>query len=215
MHCPSLPEQALRVWLGALHQLALADGDFDDDERQILADNLAEMQPEAEFDWHSLPAPESEDLVKHLAVDPLMPEQFLRTAIVVAMADGHLSNEELDLIKSWAAALGCSQGLVQLIESCAEEPHGLTVDALGSLRKWLDGLNPHDPRIASFIVHMIPAQCPFERDIKLFGHKIVHIPAMCQINPIYDQLVGLRFRCLEKLSQEQQMRISRLDSSSE
>jgi hypothetical protein len=49
---------------------------------------------------------------------------------------------------------------------------------------------------------MIPAQCPFERDVKLFGDKVVHIPAMCKLNPLYNQLVGLRFRALSYLADE-------------
>jgi hypothetical protein len=43
---------------------------------------------------------------------------------------------------------------------------------------------------------MIPAQCPFERDIKIFGRTVAHIPPLCKLNPLYDQLVGLRFRAL-------------------
>jgi hypothetical protein len=49
---------------------------------------------------------------------------------------------------------------------------------------------------------MIPPQCPFERDVTLFGHKVVHIPPMCKLNPLYDQLVGLRFRALSYLADD-------------
>ncbi len=48
---------------------------------------------------------------------------------------------------------------------------------------------------------MIPAQCPFERDVVLFGRKIVHIPPMCKLNPLYEQLVNLRFRALTYLAE--------------
>jgi len=37
--------------------------------------------------------------------------------------------------------------------------------------------------------------------VKLFGWKLVHIPPMCKINPLYDQLVALRFRCLCRLEE--------------
>jgi len=84
---------------------------------------------------------------------------------------------------------------------------------LEPLKHWLDELDPSDPRVAGFIVNLIPSQCPFERDIVLFGHKLVHIPPMCKLNPLYDQLVGLRFRCLGHLSEEQQLRICRKDSA--
>lgn len=64
------------------------------------------------------------------------------------------------------------------------------------VRKWLDKIEVNDPKFAQFLCRIIPAQCPFEQDIVLFGYKIAHIPAMCKLNPFYEQLVGLRFRAL-------------------
>ena len=58
----------------------------------------------------------------------------------------------------------------------------------------------HDSRLANLICKVVPSQCPFERDVVLFGRKIMHIPAMCEINHLYDQLVGLRFRSLTYLA---------------
>jgi Mo-dependent nitrogenase C-terminus len=69
-------------------------------------------------------------------------------------------------------------------------------DLLQPLRQRLDSLEIQNRKLAKFIAKMIPAQCPFERDIILFGRKIAHIPPMCKLNPLYDQFVGLRFRAL-------------------
>ena len=69
-------------------------------------------------------------------------------------------------------------------------------DVLRPLRQWLDGIEISDRQMAELLAKAIPAQCPFERDIKLFGHKVGHIPPLCKLNPFYDQLVGLRFRAL-------------------
>ncbi|AUT00652.1 nitrogenase [Nostoc sp. CENA543] len=69
-------------------------------------------------------------------------------------------------------------------------------DLLKPLRQWLDDLEIQNRQLAYFIAKLIPAQCPFERDIVLFGRKIAHIPPMCKLNPLYDQFVGLRFRAL-------------------
>jgi hypothetical protein len=63
-------------------------------------------------------------------------------------------------------------------------------------------MDVNDPRVARFLCKMIPSECPFERDIKLFGKKIIHIPPMCKINPLYDQMVGLRFRSLSFLADD-------------
>ncbi|MBE9034854.1 Mo-dependent nitrogenase C-terminal domain-containing protein [aff. Roholtiella sp. LEGE 12411] len=70
------------------------------------------------------------------------------------------------------------------------------LDLLQPLRTWLDELEIQNRKFAKFIAILIPAQCPFERDVMLFGRKIGHIPPMCKLNPLYDQLVGLRFRAL-------------------
>lgn len=43
---------------------------------------------------------------------------------------------------------------------------------LQPLRQWLDSLDIQNQKLAKFIAKLIPAQCPFERDIILFGRKI-------------------------------------------
>lgn len=70
------------------------------------------------------------------------------------------------------------------------------IDLLQPLRQWIDELEIHNRKLAHFIAKLIPAQCPFERDIVLFGRIIAHIPPMCKLNPLYEQFVGLRFRAL-------------------
>ncbi|BAZ68432.1 MAG: Mo-dependent nitrogenase C-terminal domain-containing protein [Pelatocladus maniniholoensis HA4357-MV3] len=69
-------------------------------------------------------------------------------------------------------------------------------DFLQPLRQWLDSFDIQNQKLAKFIAKLIPAQCPFERDIILFGRTVAHIPPMCKLNPLYDQFVGLRFRAL-------------------
>ncbi|MGD1899017.1 MAG: Mo-dependent nitrogenase C-terminal domain-containing protein [Phormidesmis sp.] len=76
------------------------------------------------------------------------------------------------------------------------------IDPLKPAREWLDQLSVEDPRLARFVCKLVPSQCPFERDVKLFGKKVVHIPPMCKINPLYEQLVGLRFRALTYLADD-------------
>ena len=74
--------------------------------------------------------------------------------------------------------------------------HKKRLNLLQPVRQWLDEIEIHDPKLARFLSKAIPAQCPFERDIKLFGHSVAHIPPLCKLNPLYDQLVSLRFRAL-------------------
>lgn len=67
---------------------------------------------------------------------------------------------------------------------------------LRPIRRWLDGFNVKNPKTARWIAKLIPAHCPFERDVKLLGRTLAHIPPLCKLNPFYDQLVMLRFRAL-------------------
>lgn len=73
---------------------------------------------------------------------------------------------------------------------------------LNPLRQWLDQMEIQNPKVARIIASLIPSQCPFERDISLFGRKIAHVPPLCKLNPLYDQLVSLRFRALCFLADE-------------
>jgi len=70
------------------------------------------------------------------------------------------------------------------------------------IRHWLDSLDVRNVRTARWIAKLIPAQCPFERDVKLLGRTLGHIPPLCKLNPFYEQLVTLRFRALCYLADE-------------
>ena len=176
-----------RLWLGALHHLALADGDFSEAEAHQLQVLLQRELPG------------SEALVHRFGVGTPEAEEFLRSAVLVALADGHLSPAEMVLLRQWAAALQVGEALLAALPdaSCDEEKRSGLLDPL---KAWLDRMEPREPAVARFLVRLIPAQCPFERDLKLFGHKLVHIPPMCKINPLYEQLVALRLRALDTLA---------------
>jgi hypothetical protein len=72
-------------------------------------------------------------------------------------------------------------------------------DLLSPVRAWFETLEVTDPKIAHQICKLIPSQCPFERDVRLFGRTLFHIPALCTLNPFYDQFVMLRFRAMSFL----------------
>lgn len=81
-------------------------------------------------------------------------------------------------------------------------PHKPRFAPLAPMRQWLDGIAITDEGFAHWLCRTIPSQCPFERDIKLFGRTILHIPPLCKLNPFYEQVVGLRFRALCFLADE-------------
>jgi hypothetical protein len=67
-------------------------------------------------------------------------------------------------------------------------------DLLTPLRNWLDRIEIRDIQTAKTICRLIPASCPFERDFKLFGRTLFHIPSLCHLNPFYEDIITLRYR---------------------
>ena len=63
-------------------------------------------------------------------------------------------------------------------------------------QQWLDCIEIKEEETARLIIKLIPAQCPFAREIRVFGKVVLRIPPLCKLNPCYEQLVGLRFRAL-------------------
>ena len=76
---------------------------------------------------------------------------------------------------------------------------GPGIGLLNPLRRWVDRLEVTNRTFAHLVCRVIPCCCPFERDISWFGHT-VHIPALCKLNPLYEEFVGLRFRSLAYLT---------------
>lgn len=75
-------------------------------------------------------------------------------------------------------------------------------DVLLPIRHWLDRIEIKNYHQAKQLCKLIPAQCPFERKIQLFGRTLFQIPPLCKLNPFYEQLVFLRFRALCFLADE-------------
>ena len=220
----SCTNEEITAWLRGLLTITWADGNFDENEQKMIA-NLTQDQPNpVSFDGGFEPI-SPEELAAVLGKSTANGENFLRTAVMVALADGTYSLSEDEILYKFCTALGHNveaiESLRHTIEDSKCDPQGpisqIVFDpnvapaeiplssrlpqphhknVLQPVKDWLDGWEVHDPRVAHFVCKMIPSQCPFERDIVLFGRKIVHIPAMCQINPLYEQLVGMRFRAL-------------------
>jgi hypothetical protein len=55
----------------------------------------------------------------------------------------------------------------------------------GLVCQWFDAIEVHDPKVAQLLCKMIPAHCPFKREIKLFDYILFRIPSLCQLNPLY------------------------------
>lgn len=209
--------EQMSVWLRGLLTIAWADGHFDDVEKNLIAELTHDELPSL-TSVETLKPITPEELSDTFGHDAKTAENFLRTAVMVAIADGVYSDSEDAVLQQFCTALGQQlavlDSLRQLLFSIsaaptqpsnqrsleAEAEHRLVV--LAPVQEWLDHLEVQDPKLARFLCKMIPSQCPFERDVNLFGRTIAHIPALCKLNPLYEQLVGLRFRALSYLADE-------------
>ena len=247
---PSYSAAQMTVWLRGLLSIAWADGNFDEGEQRLIHELTQELAPSLDLaDFEPIPP---EELAAGLGAEPKVRENFLRTAIMVAVADGTYSSSEDRMLQQFCEILSLeSAPLAGLRTTLTEDqaranlpssqeagsdgldsheslsppaftgagadagtpgyvlpesdatfsPHSpkrgrRSIDVLKPARTLLDDLEVEDPRLARFLCKLIPSQCPFERDVKLFGHKVVHIPPLCKLNPLYEQLVGLRLRAL-------------------
>jgi tellurite resistance protein len=222
-------EAQIKVWLRGLLTIAWADGNFDDDEKALIHSITdAELAPNVEFE--TFEPIEPTELAQVLLPKSPEAENFLRMAVMVAIADGIYSNEEDKTLIAFCQVLQLDASVLHSLQSTLHDlsasasqaastpapiastavasplmppPHKEGgIDPLKPTREWLDHLEVHDPRLARFICKLVPSQCPFERDVMLFGRKVVHIPPMCKLNPLYEQLVGLRFRALSYLADD-------------
>ena len=214
----------ISAWLRGLLAIAWADGHYDPEERMEI-EQIAREHVAPTVDLPSLEPISPTDLAGQLGKNPDDGENFLRTAVMVAMADGVISASEVTLLRQFEAALDLDLNVLDSLDTTAydlesvdEEMSVMSAhvstnlqspsssdrysEVLAPLKQWLDGMDIQDPRVARFICKMVPAQCPFERDVTVFGKKIIHIPPMCKLNPLYEQLVGLRFRSLSFLADD-------------
>ncbi|MFN9609839.1 MAG: Mo-dependent nitrogenase C-terminal domain-containing protein [Pseudanabaena sp.] len=202
---PTYTQEQISAWLRGLMSVALADNDYSDQERTLFdqishSDEWGEEIPISSFEPIS-----TQELADALGSDRKVGQNFLRMAVMMALADGKYTDTEDRVIQEFCTALDqeitpINELRIKLETASHHEEHH--PDLIEPVKEWLDHMDIHDSRLANLICKVIPAQCPFERDVVLFGRKIMHIPAMCEINPLYDQLVGLRFRSLSYLAEK-------------
>jgi tellurite resistance protein len=223
----SIPKSAysdsqIIAWLRGLYTIALADGYYDREEQELIAQLTQDLADLDGVDRLELITPE--ELANTLGKEAETAENFLRTAVLVAVADGVYSTQEYELLHQFSDALEIQVEALKSLENTLYQPeskkNAATVsppaltpektkfgakssrDVLRPVKDWLDEMNVKDPRLARFVCTVIPPQCPFERDINLFGRTLAHIPPLCKLNPLYEQFTTLRFRSLSYLADE-------------
>ena len=209
----SYTDNQIIAWLRGLYTVAWADGTYDPEEQKLISQITSEL---AQLNNNGPLEPISpEELATTLGKDRDTGENFLRTAVLVAVADGVYSTPEYELLQKFSKALEIEVEALKYLENNLYKPETESdirtsaisrpqprPDLLHPVKDWLDEMEIKDNRLARFLCKVIPPQCPFERDINLFGRTIAHIPPLCKLNPLYEQFVGLRFRSLSYLADE-------------
>ena len=206
--------QQFSACLRGLLTVAWADGEYNEEEKEVI-ENLLQDNIYPDTNLGSLHPISATELAAALHGNKSLTENFVRTAVIVALANGTYSESEDKVLREFCTALlgeklDILEALTALLspETLEVKNHQLSsrgkpiFQTLQPVRKFLDDMEIDSPYMARFLCKMIPPQCPFERDIVLFGHKVIHIPPMCKLNPLYEQLVGLRFRALSYLADE-------------
>jgi tellurite resistance protein len=215
----SYTDRQITDWLRGLLTVAWADGDFGTAERAAII-KLTQTELALDLDISQLESISAKELAMSFRNDPQIAENFLRTAMMVALADGVYSLPEAEILREFHQALSVDTRVLTALASTMTPVNNIVElptrdrplvpatetspnsDILLPVRQWLDGLEINDPRLARLLCQFIPAQCPFERDIMLFGRTLVHIPPLCTLNPLFEQIVALRFRALSYLAEE-------------
>ncbi|WP_341528466.1 Mo-dependent nitrogenase C-terminal domain-containing protein [Nostoc sp. UHCC 0302] len=84
------------------------------------------------------------------------------------------------------------------------------LNLLYPIRQTLNTIKISNHKQAELLCQLIPGTCPFARNIKFFNHVIAHIPPLCKLNPLYEELMGLRFRALCYLAAYKHQRLDAL-----
>ncbi|MBE9059816.1 Mo-dependent nitrogenase C-terminal domain-containing protein [cf. Phormidesmis sp. LEGE 11477] len=81
------------------------------------------------------------------------------------------------------------------------KPSTLLVHPLAPVRTWLNALEVHNVRLAQWVCRLVPNTCSSGHDLILLGHCL-HVPSLCEVNPLADELVDLRFRAADFLYEQ-------------
>ena len=151
----SITELQRELWLRGLLTIAWSDGNFDDREKELIH-RFMDQNPETPL----IPVM-ADELQLAFASDPAIGENFLRSAVMVALADGVYSSAEDEILNQFCDALGTSHEILETLRLTLcdldtkmfsplvrenlepvgfQKPRVSKPDPLRSVRVWLDGM---------------------------------------------------------------------------
>jgi hypothetical protein len=81
-------------------------------------------------------------------------------------------------------------------------PKSLSSHLLAALKEQINTLEVHNIQVAKWICRVIPNTCSTGYDLRFWGRTWLHLPSLCELNPLTDELVDLRFRAADFLFEQ-------------
>ncbi|MGD1898957.1 MAG: Mo-dependent nitrogenase C-terminal domain-containing protein [Phormidesmis sp.] len=76
------------------------------------------------------------------------------------------------------------------------------VHPLAFIRRWINQIEVTNVQTAQRICRLIPNTCSTGYTLSFFGRTWLHMPSPCELNPLADELVDLRFRAADFLYEQ-------------
>lgn len=173
------PEQTA-IWIKGLLSIAGADGHFDPEEKQLIASLIREeIAPEIDLE-HFAPVT-NEELVATFGGDRALAENFVRTAVMVALANGIYSQSEDAELQRFCNALGLEITALESLKHTLDGQHESneqTLRLLDPVRHWLDGLEVKDAKVARFLCRLIPPNAPLSATLPFLVARLSIFPPL-------------------------------------
>ena len=124
-------DRQIVAWLRGLYTIALADGHYDPEEQELIGQLTQDL---ADIDSvNRLETITPQELATTLGKEAETSENFLRTAVLVAVADGIYSEPEYDLLHQFSEALEIEvEALKSLENSLYKEAEPEEVEPAGA-----------------------------------------------------------------------------------
>ncbi|MFN6247277.1 tellurite resistance TerB family protein, partial [Microcystis sp.] len=119
--------EQVRDWLRGLLTIAWCDGDYSTSEQESIARFAHELELDDDHVLYQSISPE--ELAASFGHDPKISENFLRTAVMVAIADGIYSPAEAQLLRSYRDAFGLEIEALSALEHTICEIPEITTEA--------------------------------------------------------------------------------------
>ena len=111
--------EQIRIWLRGLLTIAWADGQFDESEKAMIRSMVeSEFAPNIEFDAL---APIEPGELAALGLSDAVAQNFLRMAVMVALADGVYSQAENDRVMAFSEALNIEPAALAALQTTLKD----------------------------------------------------------------------------------------------